>query len=173
MSHKVVTYRHHTVNTAGLFQLQTMNGVCLVRWPFVAVGPFDVLFLLLFSSMALSKNEVLQVPVQEVRPCSFCPFVCSGPGDSFYSSAFQSTIIGNPLYTATMPECTYRRVYISHRARITLCKYHGVHISYSVCIIKCVYHTVYISHSVHITQCPYRTVHIFECMYRQCVYHRV
>lgn len=29
----------------------------------------------------------------------------SGPGDGFFSSAFQSRLIGNNLHNATMPEC--------------------------------------------------------------------
>lgn len=29
----------------------------------------------------------------------------SGPGDGFFSSAFQSRLIGNNLHNASMPEC--------------------------------------------------------------------
>lgn len=36
---------------------------------------------------------------------SLCLSLTSGPGDGFFSSAFQSRLIGNNLHNASMPEC--------------------------------------------------------------------
>lgn len=42
----------------------------------------------------------------------------SGPGDGFFSSAFQSRLIGNNLHNATMPECelfrSVNQAYVTH-----------------------------------------------------------
>ena len=37
---------------------------------------------------------------------------CSGPGDGFFSSAFQSTLKGNQLYMSEVPEGWYHRYII-------------------------------------------------------------
>ncbi|KAF6020469.1 hypothetical protein EB796_009520 [Bugula neritina] len=47
----------------------------------------------------------------------FIALSSSGPGDSFYSSVFQTSIINNPLYHAKMPE------YVAYGSEITLKNY--------------------------------------------------
>ena len=44
-------------------------------------------------------------------------FAYSGPGDGFFSSAFQSTLKGNELYETSLPESMY--MYIRVRSMPT------------------------------------------------------
>lgn len=49
-------------------------------------------------------DRALYACFAKLRIVTFIALFCSGPGDGFFSSAFQSQLIGNNLHNVSIPE---------------------------------------------------------------------
>lgn len=51
----------------------------------------------------LTSTKIIKISILSTLAIIKFFFICSGNGDGFYSSGFQSKLIGNSLYNASMP----------------------------------------------------------------------
>lgn len=104
--------KHLFARVFGLIMLPLFLYTTIFAVHFVALNrryPKRSLYSANVNKAANSLLNLIEITIErslssEVR-VSFS--ILSGPGDGFFSSAFQSRLIGNNLHNATMPECEY------------------------------------------------------------------
>lgn len=105
ISHQVGFAKHLAARVFGLIMIPLFLYTTIFAVHFVILNRrYAKVFLLLLSYIYYS--HAVNKKTKHFKNTTLDSFLLrSGPGDGFFSSAFQSRLIGNNLHNATMPEC--------------------------------------------------------------------